>query len=65
MRWHRDQVICETHSPGPWCEPGQLWKAMTGDDKRTYRITRIREVGPTALLAGGSAPCWEVRGRPA
>jgi hypothetical protein len=60
-RSDRDRQIFLTHSPVERFEPGKTWQdPYTG---HVYEITRRRQLGPTRLITGGSAPCWAVYGK--
>ena len=50
---HADQPLFLTHTPDGF---------PVGSVRNGYRITRLERVGPTALAAGGVAPCWQVHG---
>ena len=50
---HADQPLFLTHTPDGF---------PVGSVRDGYRITRLERVGPTALAAGGVAPCWQVHG---
>jgi hypothetical protein len=52
-----------THTPDAF-RPGEIYSGRWADG-REFRITRVDQVGNTALHAGGSAPCFAVYGRAA
>jgi len=52
---HAGKLLFLTHTPHAY-QPGKLHDGNV--------ITRLVQVGPTALVDGGRAPCWEVYGRP-
>ena len=52
-RRHADRELFLTHTPQAF---------RVGDAHEGARITRIERTSPTALAAGGSAPCWVVFG---
>jgi hypothetical protein len=63
MRWlrtERDQPVTMTHTSPERFQPGDIIERRG----EKFRITRVVSVAPTRLLAGGVAPCWEVRGVP-
>lgn len=60
-RVNGDDELFLTHTLGDWCAPGQRWADRDGN---VHRITRVKPERPTALLGGGRASCWQVRGVP-
>lgn len=56
----RDEQACLTHTAPERFQPGRTFQWREGHP--VYRITRVRQIGPTRLLDGGAQPCWEVRG---
>jgi hypothetical protein len=50
-----DQLMFRTYTPQAY-QPGKV--------NDGYVITRLVQIGATALVDGGRAPCWEVYGRP-
>ena len=48
-----DNFLFLTHTPCAF-KPGSVYEGRL--------ITRLVQVGPTALVCGGSTPCWEVYG---
>ncbi len=66
LRLRRSRLLFLTHSrysgPDGWCERGTVHEDR--DTGEAHVVTKVREVGPTSLLGGGCAPCWEVYGKP-
>lgn len=58
----RDERVVGTSTPGEWCKPGTLYQWREGHP--WYRITRVKQVGPTRLMDGGLMPHFEVMGVP-
>lgn len=50
-----DELLFMTHTPHAF---------KPGDIRDGNVITRIERTTPTALVCGGSAPCWKVYGKP-
>lgn len=50
-----DKMLFLTHTPNAF---------QAGNVHDGNVITRLVQVGPTALINGGRAPCWEVYGKP-
>ena len=56
----RDEQVCLIHTAPERFRKGEQFQWREGHP--VYRITRVRPVGPTRLLSGGTHPCFEVRG---
>jgi hypothetical protein len=55
-----DEVVCFTHTAPDRFADGEVCDR----DGQRWRITRVVRTSDTLLLAGGTAPCWEIRGVP-
>ena len=55
----KEKFLFLTHTPGDWCKPGTVQEV----EGHKFVVTRWERQIPTALICGGSAPCYEIRGK--
>jgi hypothetical protein len=58
----REAVLFLTHTPDAF-PVGVVWDRPEDWGGGTFVITKLVRLAPTALLNGGQAACYEVRGR--